>query len=214
MGKGKRKRFAGTVYERSLRAEGFRLPAGVDEAGRGSLAGPVVAAAVIFAPGRPPVRVADSKLLRPEERERLAERILERAVAVGVAVVPSREVDALNVHRAALRAMRDAVSRLRPSPDAVLVDGWPIPGLSLPQRALARGDRLCASIAAASIVAKVARDRIMDAYDAIYPGFRFRVHKGYGTPDHLEALERLGPTPLHRRTFRPVRAALLPFGPV
>jgi ribonuclease HII len=209
---GKRRRFAGTAHERSARDDGFRFPAGVDEAGRGCLAGPVVAAAVVLDPERPCPRVADSKLLSRRQREELAARILDRARSAAVAVVPNGEVDALNVHVAALRAMRQAVEGLQPPPDYVLADGFRIPSLELPQQALVGGDRECASIASASILAKVCRDGIMEAYDSLYPGFSFRSNKGYGTRKHFEALDRLGPTPIHRRSFRPVRERELPFG--
>jgi ribonuclease HII len=183
----------------------------VDEAGRGCLAGPLVAAAVVLDPARPVPGLKDSKLLSPGARERLGGRILESAIAVGASVIGSREVDELNVRQAAQRAMKEALDRLEPAPDFVLVDGLPIEGLPWPNRSIVHGDRISASVAAASIVAKVLRDRIMEAYEEIYPGFGFSRNKGYGTREHMQALEAKGPTPIHRRSFRPVREAALPF---
>ncbi|UCC69867.1 MAG: ribonuclease HII [Armatimonadota bacterium] len=194
--------------EQELRARGFTNIAGVDEAGRGPLAGPVVAAAVMF-PGRCRMPgLADSKLLSAAERERLFELIQRRAVAIGVGLVSAETVDKLNVLRAARLAMRQAIAELETRPDLVLVDGRGVPGVPVAQRAIIGGDRLCACIAAASIVAKVARDRIMGELDEQYPDYGFGRHKGYATRDHLACLRRLGPCPVHRRTFAPVRAAL------
>jgi len=194
--------------ERELRAQGFTNIAGVDEAGRGPLAGPVLAAAVML-----PVQcripgLADSKLLRAAERERLFGLIHKRAVAVGVGLVDAQTVDRLNVLRAAQLAMRQAIGGLEPRPDLVLVDGRELPGAAVAQRAIVGGDRLCASIAAASIIAKVMRDRIMTEVGEQYPDYGFGRHKGYATRDHLACLRKLGPCPAHRRTFAPVRAVL------
>jgi len=192
--------------EASLRRKGYARIAGVDEAGRGPLAGPVVAAAVVLRPGRRLTGVADSKKLTESQRLYLFEVILEAAEAVGVGVVTEREIDGTNILKAARGAMHEAIMALRPVPDMVLVDGWPIPGLQLPQQAIIGGDARCASIAAASIVAKVARDRLMYALDSVYPGYGFAQHKGYPTPRHISAMRRLGICPVHRRTFGPVAA--------
>jgi ribonuclease HII len=194
--------------ERELRAQGFVHIAGVDEAGRGPLAGPVVAAAAILPPRCRLPGLTDSKLLPPAHRERLCALIQHRAVAVGIGVADARTVDRINVLRAAHLAMERAIAELDPRPDALLVDGRGLPKAPAPQRAIVRGDRLCACIAAASIVAKVVRDRLMVGLDERYPGYGFVRHKGYATPEHLSRLRALGPCPEHRLTFRPVREAL------
>lgn len=188
-------------------AESERI-AGVDEAGRGPLAGPVVAAAVMLGPGRPIPGLADSKRLPARRREHLAGRVRAQALAVAVAVVEADEIDRLNILQATLVAMHEAVTALRPAPRAVLVDGDHCPELDVPARAIVGGDALEPAIAAASIVAKVERDRIMKTLDGIHPGYGFGAHKGYGTRAHLEALGRLGPCAAHRRSFAPVRAVL------
>jgi ribonuclease HII len=190
-----------------LRNRGFLAVAGIDEVGRGCLAGPVVAAAVVLDPQQRPGRLRDSKLLRPEERARLAEEITEKAVAISLGLIESVEIDRTDILRATLGAMRRAVEALRVRPDYLLVDALEIPGVSTPQRGLVRGDQISASIAAASIVAKVYRDGLMGALHARYPEYRFDSNKGYGTPDHLSALRRYGATPLHRTTFRGVPPA-------
>lgn len=191
--------------ERLLWRSGLALIAGVDEAGRGPLAGPVVAAAVAL---RRPLRlpaIDDSKKLAPAVRAELHEAIGRRAEAVAWARVEPEEIDRINILRAAHAAMRSALERLPAAPAFVLIDGHLAPpALPWPHRALVRGDGLCAAIAAASIVAKVERDRIMDAYDAQYPGYGFAQHNGYPTPEHIAALERLGPSPIHRLSFRPL----------
>ncbi|MBN1105790.1 MAG: ribonuclease HII [Deltaproteobacteria bacterium] len=192
------------LYESAARKAGYRLIAGVDEAGRGPLAGPVVAAAVILPEGVALKGIRDSKQMTERSRERAFTMIHERAVAVGVGVVSHRVIDATNILRAALEAMRRAVLALDPAPQFCLVDGiHPIP-LSIGQRSLKKGDRLSQSVSAASIIAKVYRDRLMCAYHEQYPGYGFAEHKGYGTPRHLEALRRLGACPIHRLTFRGV----------
>lgn len=192
------------AQERELWARGASV-AGVDEAGRGPLAGPVVAAAVVLDPMRPVEGLRDSKLLTPRQRVRLARLIRARARAWAVCRVGPRRIDALNILEATWHAMRGAVARLAVAPSVVLVDGHlRVPGLGMPQRAIVRGDRRSASIAAASILAKVARDRAMRGADRRYPGYGFAAHKGYATAAHLEALARLGPCPLHRRSFRRV----------
>jgi ribonuclease HII len=192
------------TLERELRARGFHAVAGVDEVGRGALFGAVVAAAVILSPDRPVRGLNDSKLLEPERREVLAERIRERAVAWAVAGVDAATIDAINIYQASRVAMRMAVSRLRPAPDFLLVDAVPI-DLPLPQRSLIKGDARCHAIAAASIVAKVYRDACMRVWDEVFPAYGLAAHKGYATAEHCLALRQFGPTPLHRLSFQPVR---------
>ena len=193
--------------EDSLRRQGFARIAGVDEAGRGPLAGPVVAAAVVLPrEWRTEVLLDDSKRLTAEQREASFGAIQRLALGWSVAVVSSTEVDRLNVLQAALQAMAEAVAGLDPSPDFVLVDGNRLPNWNRPARAVVKGDGLSLSIAAASIVAKVVRDGIMRDFGRRYPEWEFDRHKGYGTPRHLEALRRHGPSPIHRLTFRPLRA--------
>ncbi len=191
------------TIENALRRLGFARVAGVDEVGRGCLAGPVVAAAVVLDPVAHVPGLADSKLVPPDEREILAALIVERAAAWAVAIIEADEIDRLNIHRASLQAMRQAVGALAPLPDAVLVDGFRIPDLAIPQRGIVKGDRRCAAIAAASIVAKVTRDRLMQALDAQDPRYGFARHKGYATGEHLEAVARYGYSAVHRRSFRP-----------
>ena len=188
-------------------AAGRRI-AGVDEAGRGPLAGPVVAAAVILDPARPIPGIDDSKLLSPQRREALDAEIRARAVGWAIARAGVEVIDAINVLEATMQAMREAVVRLDPAPEQVLVDGNRCPDLPCPARAVVRGDAAVVAIGAASILAKVARDREMVEMDRRYPGYGFARHKGYGTRAHREALLRLGPSPIHRRSFAPVRSAL------
>lgn len=187
--------------------------AGVDEAGRGPLAGPVVAAAVVLAPA--PVKwegVADSKVLAPEAREQIFARVLTEAWAFSWAVVGARAIDYANIRRASLAAMTRAVTRLRVPPEVVLVDGLDcVPGIGCRQHAVVDGDARMLSIAAASVVAKVVRDRIMERLDRVWPAYGFARHKGYGTPEHLEVLHRLGPCPIHRYSYSPVCVQELPF---
>jgi ribonuclease HII len=191
------------TVENALRRLGFDRVAGVDEVGRGCLAGPVVAAAVVLDPGAHVAGLADSKVVPPDERDVLAALIVGRATAWAVAIVEADEIDRLNIHRASLQAMRQAIGALAPLPDAVLVDGFRIPDLAIPQRGIVKGDRRCAAIAAASIVAKVTRDRLMQALDAQDPRYGFARHKGYATAEHLEAVARYGYSAVHRRSFRP-----------
>jgi ribonuclease HII len=178
--------------------------AGVDEAGVGPMAGPVVAAAVIFEPEIFIKGVNDSKQLSPEEREEYFAKIRERALTIGVGIASHGEVDELNIFWATMLASRRAVVSLLRRPDHVLVDGRLIPELKLPQTRIVGGDRKSFCIAAASIIAKVTRDRMMVEYDRQFPGYGFAQHKGYCTPDHFAVLERLGPSPLHRHSFAPV----------
>jgi ribonuclease HII len=195
---------AGLSHERRLRARGFRLVAGVDEVGRGSLAGPVVAGAVILDPARPVRGLRDSKLLTANQREELSREIAENALAVGIGESEAVEIDAVNILRATHAAMRRALEALPVDPDFVLVDALTIPDVHKPQEGLVHGDQLSASIAAASIVAKVHRDALMERWHERWPCYRFDANKGYGTPDHLGALRRHGASPIHRTTFRGV----------
>ncbi|MBF6569649.1 MAG: ribonuclease HII [Candidatus Binataceae bacterium] len=192
-------------YERRLWKSGLAAIAGVDEAGVGPMAGPVVAAAVIFAPEAFIKGVHDSKQLTHERREALYPLIRERALAVGVGVAGPGEIDELNIYWAAMMASERAVAALGRVPDHVLVDGRRIPGLKLAQTRIVGGDRKSFCIAAASIIAKVTRDRLMFEYEEQYPGYGFAQHKGYCTAEHFAALAARGPTPIHRRSFAPVR---------
>jgi len=199
------------IEEMILRAQGYRLIAGVDEAGRGPLAGPVVAAAVILPLDSPALwlhMMRDSKQLAPAVRVRLYCKVVEHAVASATGVVSSAEVDSLGIGEASRLAMRLAVERLKPAPDFLLVDGYGLPSLTLPNKGVIKGDELCISIAAASILAKVTRDRLMIELDQQYPGYGFAQHKGYGTATHIQCLRELGPCAIHRRSFAPVAAML------
>jgi ribonuclease HII len=184
---------------------GFRTIAGIDEAGRGPLAGPVVAAAVVLPPGLYIPGVDDSKKLTAVARDGLYTTILAEAVAVGVGVSDNLAVDRINILQATLRAMESAVRALAVAPDYLLIDGISRTALNVPQQTVKKGDSRSLSIAAASIIAKVTRDRMMVEYDRQYPGYGFAGHKGYGSVAHLAAIARLGPCPIHRRTFRGVR---------
>jgi ribonuclease HII len=192
------------LLENVLADRGFAFVAGVDEAGRGSLAGPVVAGAVILPPDCVLPGLDDSKKLDAGERAGLDREIRLRAVAWGIGVVEARQIDADDILRASLEAMRRAVGMLRPVPDALLVDAVRVPGVSIPQIPIIHGDALSASIAAASIVAKVHRDGLLEALGRRHPVYGFEQHKGYGTPEHWEALRRFGPCPEHRLTYRGV----------
>jgi len=188
---------------------GYRRVVGVDEAGRGPLAGPVVVAAVALPPELVVPGLYDSKQLTARQRERLYAQLTTLAgVAIGLAVIDVATIDRVNILRATHLGMRQAAEQL--APDFILVDGLPVPGLPCASRNLVHGDARCASIAAASIIAKVTRDRLMVQAETDYPGYGFARHKGYGTAEHLAALQRLGPCPLHRRSFAPVAAALTP----
>jgi ribonuclease HII len=196
-------RCAGTL-ERELRARGYAAIAGVDEVGRGSLFGAVFAGAVILSPARPIRGLNDSKQVDAERREVLAGRIRERAAAWAVAAVDAAMIDRINIYQASRLAMKLAVERLSPAADFLLIDAVPL-DLAVPQLPLIHGDALCQAIAAASIIAKVARDACMRVWDEVYPQYGLANHKGYNTPEHLQALEHYGPTPLHRVSFEPVR---------
>ncbi|HXX47412.1 MAG TPA: ribonuclease HII [Myxococcota bacterium] len=196
--------------ERELSADGFACIAGVDEVGMGPLAGPVIAAAVVLPLGLAILGLDDSKRVRAEERERLEVEIRARALAWALGCVEPAEIDRVNIYRAGQLAMQRAVAALGLVPDAVLVDGRSVPALPGRQVAVVGGDARIASIAAASIVAKVHRDRLMLEADRVHPGYGFARHVGYSTPEHLEALARLGPSAIHRRSFAPVRGAACP----
>jgi ribonuclease HII len=187
-----------------LRKQGFRFPAGVDEAGRGSLFGPVYAAAVVLDPARPVRGLNDSKQLDAACREVLSERIRTRALGWRIAAVDAATIDRINILQASRLAMKRAVEALPLPVDFVLVDGTTL-DLPIPQRALVEGDARCHAIAAASILAKVARDACLRAWDTVYPDYGLGANKGYPTPGHRSALARLGPTPLHRLSYAPVR---------
>jgi ribonuclease HII len=206
-------------FEAGAQRRGFKCVAGLDEAGRGPLAGPVVAAAVVLPPNFAAGEINDSKLLSPAQRERLAPLIRQRALALGIGVVDVEEIDRINILQASLLAMVKALRELALAPDYVLIDGnQSIPptlmaadrgaaSLSLYQQTVIKGDRLCLSIAAASIIAKVARDQMMIEFDKQYPEYGFAGHKGYGSAAHLDALRRHGPSPIHRLSYKPVREA-------
>ena len=191
------------TLENTLRRVGFVHVAGVDEVGRGCLAGPVVAAAVVLHPEKHIPGVCDSKLVPAPERERICERIMRQAIAWAVAAADPTEIDLINIHQASLRAMQRAVLALAPLPDIVLVDAFRIPELPMAQRGVVHGDRRCSAIAAASIVAKVTRDRQMLDLHSRDPRYGFDRHKGYATADHLDAVARFGYSEAHRRSFRP-----------
>jgi ribonuclease HII len=192
-------------YEKEAVRRGCRVIAGIDEAGRGPLAGPVVSAAVILPAGFDDSGVTDSKKLTARQRERLYERIYFQAVAVGIGIVDSLEIDRINILQASLLAMAMAVDNLVPRPDFLLIDGTFQIASDLPQLAVAKGDALSISIAAASIIAKVTRDRLMQVYHHYYPQFDFPRHKGYPTKSHKAAIQEFGCCPIHRRSFRGVK---------
>ena len=189
--------------ENALRRFGFARIAGVDEVGRGCLAGPVVAAAVVLGPGDGLTGLRDSKLLTSVERERLYDEIITYCLAWAIGMREPEEIDRLNIHHASLEAMRDAVGKLTPLPDFVLVDAFRIPRVFIPQRGVVGGDRRCAGIAAASIIAKVTRDRLMMRLHETDPRYGFDRHKGYATAGHLAAMAQHGFSGAHRRSFRP-----------
>ncbi len=187
------------AYEKEYAA--YRLICGIDEAGRGSLAGPVAAGAVILPKGCRIMHINDSKKLSPGRREELYDIIMEQAVAVGTGLVSEQVIDEENILNATYRAMKMAVGNLNVKPDLLLIDAVKIPEISIKQVPIIKGDAKSQSIAAASIIAKVTRDRLMERYDQLYPGYGFAQHKGYGTAAHIRAIRELGPCPIHRRTF-------------
>ena len=197
--------------EDRLRLQGYELIAGIDEAGRGALAGPVVAGAVILPhPASLPwfKLVRDSKKLSSKERETLFDLISSEAVAVGIGIAPPQLIDSVNILRATRLAMMQAVENLPTQPNFLLIDRITLSQCPLPQRGITRGDASCLSIACASIIAKVARDRMMDEFDGIHPGYGFALNKGYGTASHISCLRELGPSPIHRLYFAPVRRVI------
>ncbi len=199
------------IEEKRLQAEGYRLIAGIDEVGRGALAGPVVAAAVIL-PSNVDTpwlkRVNDSKILSPLVREYLFDYIQEAAISTGFGTVPPEIIDSQGIAKATRIAMKLAVEQLSPPPESLLIDYFTLPEVPLPQWGIKNGDSLCFSIACASIVAKVIRDRLMIELDGIYHGYGLAQHKGYGTAKHLSCLRQLGPSPIHRRSFKPIKDAI------
>ena len=192
------------AYEKKAWIEGCRLVAGVDEAGRGPLAGPVSVAAVILPHELIIPKLNDSKKLSESVREELFEEIKEKAVAVSSILVDAKTIDRVNIYQATINGMYDAVFGLSPAPDKVLIDAMPLENLPMPHASIVKGDAKSASIAAASIVAKVTRDRLMRDYDALYPQYGFAHHKGYGTREHIEAIKKYGACPIHRMTFEPL----------
>ena len=194
--------------EDKLKAQGYEFIAGIDEVGRGALAGPVVASAVILPhPASLPwfELVRDSKELNSRKRESLFNLINKEAIAVGIGIVPSQVIDSVNILKATRMAMMQAVEKLPKQPNFLLIDRIGLSQCPIPQRGITRGDKSCLSIACASIIAKVTRDRIMEEFDQIHPGYGFAQHKGYGTGRHLSCLQKLGPSPIHRLYFAPVR---------
>lgn len=194
--------------ERLLEAQGYQLIAGVDEVGRGALAGPVVAAAIIL-PRRIKTpwlsQVKDSKQLSPDRRELLFHNIHEVAISIGVGMAPHEIIDTQGIIKATEMAMKLAIDQLSPPPESLLIDYMHLPKVKLPQKGITNGDSLCFSIACASIIAKVTRDRLMVEFDQIYPGYGLAQHKGYGTKKHMACLRQLGPSPIHRQSFQPVK---------
>ncbi len=199
------------IEEEKLVAQGYHYIAGVDEAGRGALAGPVAAAAVILPH---PLRchwldqIRDCKLLTALKREYLFGCLKEVAIAVGIGIISHQIIDDQGIAKATRMAMKQAIEQLSPAPETILIDYLLLPEVSLPQKGIVDGDSLCFSIACASIIAKVSRDRLMKELDTVYPGYGLAHHKGYGTEEHLTSLRQLGPSPIHRRSFQPVRAVL------
>jgi len=194
--------------EKILKAQGYRLIAGIDEVGRGALAGPVVAAAVILPyPINAPwlSQVKDSKQLSPARREFLFHHIHEVAISLGIGMADHEVIDAQGIIRATRLAMKSAIDQLSPPPESLLIDCMQLPEVPLPQKGITNGDELCLSIACASIIAKVTRDKLMIEFDGIYPGYGLADHKGYGTRQHLSCLHRLGPCLIHRQSFQPVK---------
>ena len=190
-----------SVFEKKLRDKGYRLIAGIDEVGRGPLAGPVVTAAVILPENCLIEGINDSKKLSAAKREYLAEKIKEEALAFSFGSASPEEIDEINILQATYRAMAKAIAALEPSADFVLADAVTIPDIDVPQKGIIHGDARSISIGAASIIAKVERDAMMSAYDEVFPGYGFGKNKGYGSAEHIEALKKLGPCPIHRRSF-------------
>ncbi|WP_302609453.1 ribonuclease HII [uncultured Mitsuokella sp.] len=199
------------AYEHEAWARGHEIVAGVDEAGRGPLAGPVSVAAVILPHDLCLPKLNDSKKLSAKVREELFDEIQEKAIAVGTALIDAQTIDRVNIYQATINGMYEAIFSLQPEPQEVLIDAVPLENLPMASQSIIKGDAKSASIAAASIIAKVTRDRLMDEYDKIYPEYGFAQHKGYGTAQHIEALKKYGPCPIHRRSFEPVRSLVRDF---
>ena len=196
-------------YENRLLDDGYELICGIDEAGRGSLAGPCVVASCILPPFLRIDGINDSKQLSPKKREELYKIIIKKAIAYKVIFVHEKEIDEINIYQATKRGMIDAVNKLKVKPDYVLIDAMPVNQIEIPHESIIHGDALSASIAAASIIAKVERDRFMDKMDIKYPNYGFKHNKGYGTKTHMEAIEKFGPCGIHRKTYEPVSSYLL-----
>ena len=196
-------------YEEQAASQGYRAVAGVDEAGRGPLAGPVSVAAVILPDHLLLPRLNDSKKLSAKVRDELYDEIMAKAVDVRHVFIDEKTIDSINILQATLKGMYDAVFALEPRPDKVLIDAVHLEQLPMPNLSIVKGDAKSASIAAASVIAKVARDRLMDEYDKLYPEYGFASHKGYGTAEHVEAVRRYGPCPIHRLTFEPIKSIAL-----
>ncbi|MDD4859254.1 MAG: ribonuclease HII [Dehalococcoidales bacterium] len=198
--------------EKLLWGQGIERVAGVDEVGRGALAGPVMAAAVVLPQNLKKTKwlreVRDSKFLTPEKREVLSDYIFEAAVSVGIGMTAVDVIDGKGIAKATRLAMKAAIEQLTPPAEHLLIDYFRLPEMALPQKGVPEGDSICLSIACASIVAKVARDRLMTELDSFYPGYGLAQHKGYGTEEHVACLQRLGPCVIHRRSFQPVRDAI------
>ena len=194
-------------HEDELKSQGYELIAGIDEVGRGALVGPVVAGAVVLPGGYQPwfKLVRDSKELGPKQRERLFNLIDQEAIAVGVGIVSHQVIDTVNILQATKLAMMQAIGKLSEQPQFLLIDGLILSQCSIPQKRIIKGDKLCLSIACASIIAKVTRDHIMEELDKVYPGYDLARHKGYATEKHIFRLKQLGPSPIHRLSFSPVR---------
>ncbi|HAM51352.1 MAG TPA: ribonuclease HII [Nitrospiraceae bacterium] len=198
-------------YDECLRNDGFQRIAGIDEAGRGPLAGPVVAAAVVLSPVKTIAGVRDSKKVPAKEREELFWSVFCSCLDIGIGIIESETIDKVNIVRATQLAMKMAVEDLASRPDLLLIDAMKLPSLHIRQVSLIKGESLSASIAAASIIAKVVRDRIMEQYDGVYPGYGFARHKGYPTKGHIQSIISKGPCPIHRKSFEHVMTLALPF---
>lgn len=197
-------------YEKNLWCKGKDFVAGIDEVGRGPLAGPVVSAAVILPKGYYNKKIKDSKQLTPLQREKLFSDIIDNALTFAIGCVDAQVIDRINILRATYESMYRAIDKLKFLPDHILVDGFEIPGLPIPQTGIKKGDCLCLSIAAASIIAKVFRDRIMELYDIEFPVYKFSKNKGYGTKYHIETLLKVGPCKIHRKSFNPLKLISFP----
>lgn len=194
------------AYEHQAIEEGYDIVAGVDEAGRGPLAGPVSVAAVILPHDLYLPKINDSKKISAKVREELFDEIQDKALAIGTALIDAQTIDRVNIYQATINGMYESIFMLKPEPKKVLIDAVPLDNLPMASESIIKGDAKSASIAAASIIAKVTRDRLMDAYDKQYPEYGFAQHKGYGTAQHIEALKKYGPCPIHRISFEPVRS--------